>query len=178
MLPALPSIAVVLIVSLGLLAGCGKHLPGTWELRCDASLLVPDGDRCRASLRLEQSHLALFPEGEGWLLAAAWTGPEIQLIQATVDTPVFRQSVRLEDGFCAGPICWLELDAGVLDRMAARHAWRVELSRIFPSETGGTRRGTMAFHATTRGLTTILPELTAAPVDPGTALDPVPVQTP
>lgn len=145
-----PLVVLVIVWLAWLSSGCTGYIPGEWESRCTDTLLVPEGDQCYGYLDLDHSRFALFREEEHWLLATAWIGPEYQLIQSTIDVSRLRRSVRLEDGYCAGPICWIPLTDAELDYITQRHSFRTELTRIFPNEAGtGTRRGTTAFHAPT-----------------------------
>jgi hypothetical protein len=151
--------APLLLVALLVLSGCAPRLPGQWAFSCEPSGLVPDGDRCHAALILEDTELAFMREADDWLLGAAWTGPDFQMIQATIDIPGLRKTVRGEDGYCSGPVCWIELTQDEVSRLADRRSFRVELTRVFLRETGGMRRGTTGFHATTVGLAPALERL-------------------
>ena len=111
------------------------------------------------SLALEDTELALMREADHWLLATAWMGPDFQMIQATIDIPGLRRTVRGEDGYCSGPVCWIELTEKEVGKLADRGYLRVELTRVFLRETGGMRRGTTGFHATTNGLEPALERL-------------------
>lgn len=135
-----------------LLSACGDFLPGQWEYRCEPSMLVMESGLCHAALDREETPLAFVPEGEGWLFAGAWTGDDFQLIQSTLDIPGLRRSVRAEDGYCAGPICWIEFTDAEVSKIARRGSFRVELTRVFHSEEGRMRRGTTGFHVPVRGL--------------------------
>jgi len=139
-----------------LLAACGNFLPGQWEYRCDPSMLVMESARCHAALDREETPLAFIPEGDGWLFAGAWTSDDYQLIQSTLDIPGLRRAVRAEDGYCAGPICWIEFTDAEVSKIARRGSFRVELTRVFHSEEGRMRRGTTGFHVPTRGLSDAL----------------------
>lgn len=145
--------------TVALLSACGDFLPGQWDYSCEPSLLVMEPDRCHAGLDREGTPLAFAPEGDGWLFAGAWTSDEFQLIQATLDIPRLRRSVRAEDGYCAGPICWIEFTDAEVKRIAQRGSFRVELTRVFHSEEGRMRRGTIGFHVPTRGLSDALERL-------------------
>lgn len=152
--------AVFLLLSaLLILSGCSPGLPGQWQYSCEPSGLVPDGDRCHVSLAVEDTELAFMREGDGWLLGTAWVGPDFQMIQSTIDIPGLRKTVRGEDGYCSGPVCWIELTLEEVTKLADRRYFRVELTRVFLRETGGMRRGTTGFHATTVGLTSELERL-------------------
>lgn len=148
------------------LSGCGSFVPGQWEDRCEPSMLVFERDRCYAALDREGTPLAFIPEGDGWLFAAAWIGEDFQLIQSTVDIPGLRRTVRAENGFCAGPMCWIEFTDAELAKIARRGSFRVELSRVFYSEEGRMRRGTTGFHAPTRGLSDALDRLRTEAASP------------
>jgi hypothetical protein len=148
-----------LLLATLLLSGCSLGLPGQWEYSCDRSGLVPDTDRCHVSLALEDTELAFMREADRWLLATAWMGPDFQMIQATIDIPGLRRTVRGEDGYCSGPVCWIELTQEQVTKLADRRFFRVELTRVFLRETGGMRRGTTGFHATTNGLAAALERL-------------------
>ena len=124
-------------------------------------MLVPDADRCYASLARTGTPLAFVPEGNGWLFAGAWSGEAFQLIQATLDVPGLRRSVRAEDGYCSGPICWIEFTDREASRLSQRGSFRVELTRVVYSEEGRMRRGTTGFHVPTRGLESALERLRA-----------------
>lgn len=154
---------VLLVATAGalvaLLSACGDFLPGQWEYRCEPSMLVLERDRCYAALDREGTPLAFIPEGDGWLFAAAWTGDDYQLIQSTLDIPGLRRAVRAEDGYCAGPICWIEFTDAEVSKVARRGSFRVELTRVFYSEEGRMRRGTTGFHAPSRGLSEALERL-------------------
>jgi len=145
--------------AVALLAACGDFLPGQWEYRCAPSMLVMESDRCHAALDREETPLAFIPEGDGWLFAGAWTSDDYQLIQATLDIPGLRRAVRAEDGYCAGPICWIEFTDAEVSKIARRGSLRVELTRVFHSEEGRMRRGTTGFHVPTRGLSDVLERL-------------------
>ncbi len=152
--------AVFLLLSaLLILSGCSPGLPGQWQYSCEPSGLVPDGDRCHVSLTLKDTELAFMREADGWLLGTAWMGPDFQMIQSTIDIPGLRKAVRGEDGYCSGPVCWIELTQEEVTKLAARRYFRVELTRVFLRETGGMRRGTTGFHATTVGLAPALERL-------------------
>ena len=136
-----------------MLGACARFIAGEWEYTCEPSPLVPDSDRCHAALSLDETALAFIPEGDGWLFAGAWLGEDYRLIQATVDLPGLRRAVRLEDGYCSGPVCWIEFTDAEVARIVERAAFRVELTRVFHSEeTGRMRRGTTGFHVPSRGL--------------------------
>jgi hypothetical protein len=150
--------ASVLLATL-LLSGCSLGLPGQWEHSCEPSGLVPDTGRCHVSLVLEDTELAFMREADRWLLATAWVGPDFQMIQTTIDIPGLRRTVRGEDGYCSGPVCWIELTHEEVTKLADRRFFRVELTRVFLRETGGMRRGTTGFHATTKELAAALERL-------------------
>lgn len=122
-------------------------------------MLVMESDRCHAALDREDTPLAFIPESDGWLFAGAWTSEDYLLIQATIDIPGLRRSVRAEDGYCAGPTCWIELTDAEVSRIARRGSFRVELTRVFYSEDGRMRRGTTGFHVPVRGLPEALESL-------------------
>ncbi len=146
-----------------MLAACGRFIAGEWQYTCEPSPLVPDTDQCHAALDLDGTALAFIPEGDGWLFAGAWLGEDYRLIQATVDIPGLRKVVRLEDGYCSGPVCWIEFTDTEVARIAERGALRVELTRVFHSEeTGRMRRGTTGLHAPTRGLEQAIERLRTA----------------
>ncbi|MBS0003416.1 MAG: hypothetical protein KFF45_10115 [Thioalkalivibrio sp.] len=149
----------IAMMGIALLSGCGRFLPGEWEYSCAPSLLVLETEHCHARLEREGTPLAFIPEGDDWLFAAAWTGEDFQLIQTTLDTPTLRQSVRAEDGYCAGPICWIEFTDAQVSRIARRGSFRVELTRVFYTEEGRMRRGTTGFHVPVRGLPEALEHL-------------------
>ncbi len=155
-----------------LLAACGDFLPGQWEYRCEPSMLVMESGGCHAALDREGTPLAFIPEGDGWLFAGAWTSDDYQLIQSTLDIPGLRRAVRAEDGYCAGPICWIEFTDAEVSKIARRGSFRVELTRVFHSEEGRMRRGTTGFHVPTRGLSDALERLrseAAADANPAAA---------
>ncbi len=151
--------AGIAVAAIALLSACGQFLPGEWEYRCAPSPLVPESERCHAALDREGTPMAFIPEGDGWLFAAAWIGEDFQLIQSTLDTPTLRRSVRAEDGYCAGPICWIEFSDAQMSRIERRGSFRVELTRVFYSEEGRMRRGTTGFHVPARGLPEALERL-------------------
>jgi len=148
-----PLSLVLVLGGVVLLAACTRFIAGDWAYTCEPSPLVPDSDRCHAALELDGTALAFIPEGDRWLFAGAWLGEDYRLIQATVDLPGLRRSVRLEDGYCSGPVCWIEFTDAEVARIVARGSFRVELTRVFHSEeTGRMRRGTTGFYAPSRSL--------------------------
>jgi hypothetical protein len=154
---------VIAAAAVILLSACGDFIPGQWEYNCGRSMLVMEADRCHVALDRDETPLAFIPEGDGWLFAGAWAGENYQLIQATLDIPGLRRTVRAEGGYCAGPICWIEFtDAEVL-KIARRGSFRVELTRVFRSDEGRMRRGTTGFHVPTRGLSDALERLRTEP---------------
>jgi len=151
---------VLVLCGVVLLSACARFIAGEWQYTCEPSPLVPDSDRCHAAMDLNGTALAFIPEGDGWLFAGAWLGEDYRLIQATVDLPGLRRAVRMEDGYCSGPVCWIEFTDAELARIVARGAFRVELTRVFHSEeTGRMRRGTTGFHASSRGLGDVVERL-------------------
>jgi hypothetical protein len=149
---AVAPVALLFVSSVLMLTGCSPRLPGHWEHSCEPSTLVPDRDRCHASLKLEDTALAFVREADGWLLAAAWESPDFRMLQATIDIPGLRKSVRAENGFCSADVCWIELTRDEAAKLSTRRHFRVELTRVFLREAGGMRRGTTGFSATTAGL--------------------------
>jgi hypothetical protein len=164
--------APLLALAVGLafvLAACGRFIPGEWQYTCEPSLVVPETGRCHAALPLDGSSLAFIPEGDGWLFAGAWLGEDYRLIQATLDLPGLRRAVRLEDGYCSGPVCWIEFTDAEVERILQRSAFRVELTRVVHSDdTGRMRRGSTGFLAPTRGLDQAVTRLRT---DPAAAAD-------
>jgi len=163
--PLCPVVLRLTLVLVGatLLTACSDHVEGLWTYSCERSALVPDGDRCHARLELEHNTLAVIPEADGWLLAASWIGEDYHLIQANFDIPGLRKTVRQEDGYCAGPTCWIEFSDAEISRISQRGVWRIEVTRVFESETGGMRRGTRGLHTTSRGLSDVLSTLRETP---------------
>ena len=143
---------ILILGAVALSTACSSFIAGQWEYRCDASPLVPDAERCHAALDLDGTALAVIPEADGWLFAGAWMGEDYRLIQATFDIPGLRRSVRLEDGYCSGPVCWIEFTDTEIERIVKRGSFRVELTRVMYEESGRMRRGTTGFHAPTRGM--------------------------
>lgn len=155
-------LAILILGAVVLGTACSTFIPGQWEHRCDGSPLVPDAGRCHATLDLGDTRLAIIPEGNGWLLAGAWLGEDYRLIQATFDIPGLRRAVRLEDGYCSGPVCWIEFTDAEIERVLQRGHFRVELTRVHYEESGRMRRGTTGFHAPTRGMEDAIEQLRTA----------------
>lgn len=152
-------LSLLILVTVAVSTACSNFIPGQWEHQCSASPLVPDADRCHAALDLDDTALAVIPEADGWLFAGAWLGEDYRLIQATFDIPGLRRSVRLEDGYCSGPVCWIEFTDTEIERIVKRGSFRVELTRVMYEESGRMRRGTTGFHAPTRGMRDAIEQL-------------------
>lgn len=136
-----------------LLSGCGQGLDGEWRESCQPSLLAPEQPKfCHAHLDAGTLALALIPEGDGWILATGWMQEDYQLVQSSFDAARIRRTVRVETGWCSGPVCWMEFTDQELERWMKRPYFRIELTRVFFNEEGRMRRGTRAFTAPTTNL--------------------------